>query len=178
MEILKYNFMKLIIYILKLKLTILVLSCLFTFPSKANISISRHSDVIFNCTQDGPTAYFCTNIKVSNPEIILKISRFERKKISTYVDAFRIMPSITNLTSNTIRVAKIRLTLWDQPELSQDFIINQKLIPNSTSNSKLSYLIRNDVPAQAALYSGLTSISKDSSFNLIILELLEVNYKE
>ena len=88
------------------------------------------------------------------------------------------MPSITNLTSNTIRVAKIRLTLWDQPELSQDFIINQKLIPNSTSNSKLSYLIRSDVPAQAALYRGLTSISKDSSFNLIILELLEVNYKE
>ena len=152
--------MKSITYTFELKLIILALSCFFSTPAKADILLSRHSDVIFNCAQDGPTAYFCTNLKVSNPDIVLKLPRFERKKISTYVDAFRIMPSLTNLTSNTIRVAKIRLTLWDQSELSQDFIINQKLIPNSTSNSKLSYLIRSDVPAQAALYSGLTSISK------------------
>ena len=170
--------MKSIIYTFELKLIILALSCFFSTPAKADILLSRHSDVIFNCAQDGPTAYFCTNLKVSNPDIVLKLPRFERKKISTYVDAFRIMPSLTNLTSNTIRVAKIRLTLWDQSELSQDFIINQKLIPNSTSNSKLSYLIRSDVPAQAALYSGLTSISKKSSYNQIILELLEVKYKK
>lgn len=170
--------MKSITYAFELKLIILALSCFFSTPAKADILLSRHSDVIFNCAQDGPTAYFCTNLKVSNPDIVLKLPRFERKKISTYVDAFRIMPSLTNLTSNTIRVAKIRLTLWDQSELSQDFIINQKLIPNSTSNSKLSYLIRSDVPAQAALYSGLTSISKKSSYNQIILELLEVKYKK
>ncbi|MEZ8016112.1 MAG: hypothetical protein QMB38_00995 [Ascidiaceihabitans sp.] len=170
--------MKSITYTFELKLIILALSCFFSTPAKADILLSRHSDVIFNCAQDGPTAYFCTNLKVSNPDIVLKLPRFERKKISTYVDAFRIMPSLTNLTSNTIRVAKIRLTLWDQSELSQDFIINQKLIPNSTSNSKLSYLIRSDVPAQAALYSGLTSISKKSSYNQIILELLEVKYKK
>ena len=170
--------MKSITYTFELKLIILAVSCFFSTPAKADILLSRHSDVIFNCAQDGPTAYFCTNLKVSNPDIVLKLPRFERKKISTYVDAFRIMPSLTNLTSNTIRVAKIRLTLWDQSELSQDFIINQKLIPNSTSNSKLSYLIRSDVPAQAALYSGLTSISKKSSYNQIILELLEVKYKK
>ena len=170
--------MKSITYTFELKLIILALSCFFSTPAKADILLSRHSDVIFNCAQDGPTAYFCTNLKVSNPDIVLKLPRFERKKISTYVDAFRIMPSLTNLTSNTIRVAKIRLTLWDQSELSQDFIINQKLIPNSTSNSKLSYLIRSDVPAQAALYSGLTSISKKSLYNQIILELLEVKYKK
>jgi len=170
--------MKSITYTFELKLIILALSCFFSTPAKADILLSRHSDVIFNCAQDGPTAYFCTNLKVSNPDIVLKLPRFERKKISTYVDAFRIMPSLTNLTSNTIRVAKIRLTLWDQSELSQDFIINQKLIPNSTSNSKLSYLIRSDVPAQAALYSGLTSISKKSLYNQIILELIEVKYKK
>ena len=170
--------MKSITYTFELKLIILALSCFFSTPAKADILLSRHSDVIFNCAQDGPTAYFCTNLKVSNPDIVLKLSRFERKKISAYVDAFRIMPSLTNLTSKTIRVAKIRLTLWDQSELSQDFIINQKLIPNSTSNAKLSYLIRSDVPAQAALYSGLTSISKKSSYNQIILELLEVKYKK
>ena len=170
--------MKSITYTFELKLIILALSFFFSTPAKADILLSRHSDVIFNCAQDGPTAYFCTNLKVSNPDIVLKLPRFERKKISTYVDAFRIMPSLTNLTSNTIRVAKIRLTLWDQSELSHDFIINQKLIPNSTSNSKLSYLIRSDVPAQAALYSGLTSISKKSSYNQIILELLEVKYKK
>ena len=169
--------MKSITYTFDLKLIILTLSCFFFTPAKADILLSRHSDVIFNCAQDGPTAYFCTNLNVSNPDIVLKLPRFERKKISNYVDAFRIMPSLTNLTSNTIRVAKIRLTLWDQSEISQDFIINQKLIPNSTSSSKLSYLIRSDVPAQAALYDELTSIAKKSSYNQIILELLEVEYK-
>ncbi|MDB4197652.1 hypothetical protein N9777_05140 [Ascidiaceihabitans sp.] len=170
--------MKSITYIFDLKLIALALSCFFATPAKAEILLSRHSEVVFNCAQDGPTAYFCTNLKVSNPDIILKLPRFERRKISTYVDAFRIMPSLTNLTSNTIRVAKVRLTLWDQSEISHDFIINQKLIPNSTSDTKLSYLIRSDVPAQAALYSGLTSISKKSSYNQIILELIEVKYKK
>ena len=135
-------------------------------------------EVIFNCIEDEPSKYFCTNVPVVNPTIILQVSRFERKKISRYVNAFRIMPSLTNPTQQTIRSAQIKLTFWEKSQLSKNFIINQKLIPNSKSHTNLSYLIRSDVPAQALLYKELLSISENASYDQLILELLEVKYQE
>jgi hypothetical protein len=88
------------------------------------------------------------------------------------------MPSLTNLTQQTIRSAQIKLTFWEKSQLSKNFIINQKLIPNSKSHTNLSYLIRSDVPAQALLYKELLSISENASYDQLILELLEVKYQE
>ena len=122
--------------------------------------------------------YFCTNVPVTNPTIVLQLSRFELKKISRYVNAFRIIPSLTNLTNKTIRSAKVRLTFWEKAKLSKTFIINQKLIPNAQSHTNLSYLIRSDVPVQAVLYDELLSTWENASYDQLILELLEVKYQE
>ncbi len=127
--------MKIIKYLWKSKLPLTVLLCFFALPAKTNIFVKSPDEVIFNCIEDEPSKYFCTNVPVVNPTIILQVSRFERKKISRYVNAFRIMPSLTNLTQQTIRSAQIKLTFWEKSKLYKNFIINQ--------NTFIRYIIRN-----------------------------------
>ena len=162
----------------RLKFSAFVLLCLCSLPANGTTSIKNPNEVIFNCIEDEASKYFCTNVPVVNPTIILSLARLERKKLSTYVDAFRIMPALTNLTKQTIKLAQIQLTFFGKKDLSKIFIINQKLIPNSTSHTNLSYLIRSDVPSQALFYNELLSTWKNTSYDQLILELLEVKYKE
>ncbi len=77
-----------------------------------------------------------------------------------------------------MRSAKVQLTFKAGQKLLQNFIINQKLIPNSQSHTDLSYLIRSDVPAQARLYDELLSTWNNVSFDQIVLKLLEVRYQD
>ena len=170
--------MKVIKRLWKLRLSLIVFLCFHALPAKTNSVVKTSNDVIFNCIEDEPLKYFCTNVPVTNPTIVLQLSRFELKKISRYVNAFRIIPSLTNLTNKTIRSAKVRLTFWEKEKLSKTFIINQKLIPNSQSRTNLSYLIRSDVPVQAVLYDELLSTWENASYDQLILELLEVKYQE
>ena len=162
----------------RLKFSAFVLLCLCSLPANGTTSIKNPNEVIFNCIEDEASKYFCTNVPVVNPTIILSLARLERKKLSTYVDAFRIMPALTNLTKQTIKLAQIQLSFFGKKDLSKIFIINQKLIPNSTSHTNLSYLIRSDVPSQALFYNELLSTWKNTSYDQLILELLEVKYKE
>mgnify|MGYP000730876406 CR=1 FL=1 len=162
----------------RLKFSAFVLLCLCSLPANGTTSIKNPNEVIFNCIEDEASKYFCTNVPVVNPTIILSLARLERKKLSTYVDAFRIMPALTNLTKQTIKLAQIQLTFFGKNDLSKIFIINQKLIPNSTSHTNLSYLIRSDVPSQALFYNELLSTWKNTSYDQLILELLEVKYQE
>ena len=164
--------------VFRLKFSALVFLCLCSLPANGTTSIKNPNEVIFNCIEDEASKYFCTNVPIVNPTIILSLARLERKKLTTYVDAFRIMPALTNLTKQTIKLAQIQLTFFGKKDLSKIFIINQKLIPNSTSHTNLSYLIRSDVPSQALFYNELLSTWKNTSYDQLILELLEVKYQE
>ncbi|MDP4065984.1 hypothetical protein IMCC1933_24240 [Rhodobacteraceae bacterium IMCC1933] len=150
--------------------------CFFTVPADASSTLQNHEQISFNCTQGELKTYLCTNISEPNPDIILALPRLERRKISRSVNAFRIMPSIINLTGKTIIFAKIRLKFLRTSDLNHDFIIQQKIIPNGESHTKLSYLIRSDVPVQTALYDELLSTVQNESYGQLILELLEVKY--
>ena len=153
------------------------LICFLVFPAKASSIITSHKDIIFSCIEDQPSKYFCTNIPVINPGITLHLSKLERKKIYGYVDAFRVMPTISNFTKKIIISAKIRLTLLDNKKIAKDFIINQRLVNGAKSNTDFSYLIRSDVPSQLSLYTELDNILKNLSYDKIMLELVEVQYK-
>ena len=153
------------------------LACFLALPAKATPTLTSHKDIIFSCIEDQPSKYFCTNISVINPSITLHLSKLERKKIYGYVDAFRVMPTIANFTKKIIISAKIRLTLLDSEQTRKDFIINQRLVSGAKSNADFSYLIRSDVPSQLSLYNELDSILKKLSYDKIVLELVEVRYK-
>ena len=158
------------------RIILIIFLWFFVLPAVASPSLQNHKQISFNCIQDELEKYFCTNVSVANPDIILTLPRLERKKISRYVNAFRIMPSVTNLTKETITFAKIRLKFWEKSDPSHDFVIQQKIIPNDSSHTKISYLIRSDVPVQTALYDELLSTVQNESYGQLILELLEVKY--
>ena len=153
------------------------LICLLALPAKAGPALTTHKDIIFSCIEDQPSRYFCTNIPVINPGVTLHLSKLERKKIYGYVDAFRVMPTITNFTKKIMISAKIRLTLLDSKQIAKDFIITQRLVSGAKSNADFSYLIRSDVPSQLSLYTELDTILKNLSYDKIVLELVEVQYK-
>ena len=87
------------------------------------------------------------------------------------------MPPITNFTKKIMISAKIRLTLLDSKQITKDFIINQRLVSGAKSNTDFSYLIRSDVPSQLSLYAELDNILKNLSYDKIVLEIVEVRYK-
>ena len=153
------------------------LACFLALPAKATPTLTSHKDIIFSCIEDQPSKYFCTNIPVINPSITLHLSKLERKKIYGYVNAFRVMPTITNFTKKIMISAKIRLTLLDSKQIAKDFIISQRLVSGAKSNAEFSYLIRSDVPSQLSLYTELDTILKNFSYDRIVLELVEVRYK-
>ena len=153
------------------------LICFLALSAKASPTLTTHKDIIFSCIEDPPSKYFCTNIPVINPSITLHLSKLERKKIYGYVEAFRVMPTIANFTKKIMTSAKIRLTLLDSKQIAKDFIINQRLVNGAKSNTDFSYLIRSDVPSQLSLYNELDNILKKNSYDKIVLELVEVHYK-
>ena len=153
------------------------LICFLALSAKASPTLTTHKDIIFSCIEDQPSKYFCTNIPVINPGITLHLSKLERKKIYGYVDAFRVMPTITNFTKKIMISAKIRLTLLDSKQIAKDFIITQRVVSGAKSNADFSFLIRSDVPSQLSLYTELDTILKNFSYDRIVLELVEVRYK-
>ena len=153
------------------------LICLLALSAKASPTLTTHKDIIFSCIEDQPSTYFCTNIPVIDPGVTLHLSKLERKKIYGYVEAFRVMPTIANFTKKIMTSAKIRLTLLDSKQIAKDFIINQRLVNGAKSNTDFSYLIRSDVPSQLSLYNELDNILKKNSYDKIVLELVEVHYK-
>lgn len=94
------------------------------------------------------------------------------------IHAFRIMPSITNLTQQTVLFARLKLSFWRDSEISKEFWIQQKLVPEQHSHTALSYLIRQDVPVQKDLYGKLLSITQNGLYGEMLLELLEIKVKQ
>ena len=152
------------------------LVCFLASPAKTSTTIKSHEDIIFSCIEDPPTKYFCTNVSVINPSITLHLSKLERKKIYGYVDAFRVMPTITNFTKKIIMSAKVRISFLGSKQAPKDFIINQRVVRGAQSNTNASYLIRSDVPSQLSFYTELDDILKKISYNKIVLELVQVQY--
>ena len=89
---------------------------------------------------------------------------------------FALCHQLLTSQKKTILYAKIRLKFWNNPDLFHDFAIQQKIIPNGTSHTNISYLIRNDVPVQTSLYGELLSTIEGNSYEKLILELLEIKY--
>ena len=164
------------------QIRIFFVACLFLIHSVTNAKSDTPSqsinDINFYCSKGSKEAYFCTNIHISNPSYILTLPRLEKKKMPGNIHAFRIMPSITNLTQQTVLFARLKLSFWRDSGISKEFWIQQKLVPEQHSHTALSYLIRQDVPVQKDLYGKLLSITQNGLYGEMLLELLEIKVKQ
>ena len=73
--------------------------------------------------------------------------------------------------------AKVRLSFLGRKQAPKDFIINQRVVRGAQSDTNASYLIRSDVPSQLSFYTELDDILKKILYDEIVLELVEVQYK-
>ena len=138
--------------------------------------IGHINDIAFYCEPALYKNFFCTNSPFDEAVLILYLHKLERKKVNGTVQAFRIMPSIHNLTQKTIRSAVIRVSFIGDQDNSKDLFINKKIIHKELSNTDESYLIRSDVPVQESFYKVLDEVTNQLKYNTIVLDLLEVSF--
>ena len=129
-----------------------------------------------------PARYFaCRDLLTAQALLIAQIlylHKLERKKVYGTVKAFRIMPSIHNLTQKTIRSAVIRVSFIGDQDNSKDLIITKKIIHKELSDTEESFLIRSDVPVQELFYKALDDVTNHLNYSTIVLDLLEVNFQD
>lgn len=140
--------------------------------------INHINEIAFYCEPAVYKNFFCTNSPFDEAVLILYLHKLERKKISGTVKAFRIMPSIHNLTQKTIRSAVIRVSFIGGQDNWKDLFINKKIIHKELSDTAESYLIRSDVPVQELFYKALDEVTNHLKYSTIVLDLLEVNFLE
>lgn len=135
------------------------------------------SELAFYCEPAKYKKFFCTNSPFDEASLILYLNRLERKKVNKSVDAFRIMPSIHNLTQKTIRSAIIRVSFIGEENKGKNLTISKRIIHKELSNTAESYLIRSDVPVQELFYEALNDVVTNSRYGDITLDLLEVKFQ-
>lgn len=141
-----------------------------------NKKINSIDDLSFYCEPAKYKNFFCTNAPFDEAVLILYLNKLERKKINRSIDAFRIMPSIRNLTQKTIRSAVVRVSFMGDKNSGKDLFINKKIIHKELSGTEESYLIRSDVPVQELFYKALNDVVINSKYHTVVLDLLEVNF--
>ena len=139
--------------------------------------IHNVGELAFYCEPAKYKNFFCTNSPFDEASLILYLNRLERKKVNKSVDAFRIMPSIHNLTQKTIRSAIIRVSFVGEENKGKNLTISKRIIHKELSDTAESYLIRSDVPVQTLFYEALNEIVTNSRYGNITLDLLEVNFQ-
>ena len=164
------------------KILFLYVSAFFYLVSPLNLNasepkkITQIDEIAFYCEPALYKNFFCTNSPFDEAVLILYLHKLERKKVYGTVKAFRIMPSIHNLTQKTIRSAVIRVSFIGDQDNSKDLFINKKIIHKELSDTEESYLIRSDVPVQELFYKALDEVTNHSNYSTIVLDLLEVNF--
>ena len=154
---------------------------IFVLPQSLNATeedIHSINEIAFYCEPAKYKNFFCTNSQFDEAVLILYLHKLERKKVNGTVDAFRIMPSIHNLTQKTIRSAIVRVSFIGDDDIQKDLFINKKIIHKELSDTVESYLIRSDVPVQEAFYKALDEVKNHAKYHIIVLDLLEVNFQD
>jgi hypothetical protein len=166
------------------KILFFYVSTFFYLASPLNLNAAEHKkithidEIAFYCEPAVYKNFFCTNSPFDEAVLILYLHKLERKKVYGTVKAFRIMPSIHNLTQKTIRSAVIRVSFIGDQDNSKDLIITKKIIHKELSDTEESFLIRSDVPVQELFYKALDDVTNHLNYSTIVLDLLEVNFQD
>jgi hypothetical protein len=91
---------------------------LLVLPQNLNASDSKQinsiNEIVFYCEPAKYKNFFCTNSQFDEAELMLYLHRLERKKVNGTVDAFRIMPSIHNLTQKNYQICHYKSFVYWQ----------------------------------------------------------------
>ena len=146
--------------------------------SFAGGALSREmlEQTVFYCSKNTNEKYGCSSQPTINDLFELRLPILMPVFTSDGVKAFRLMPSITNLSTNPIIGAKVRITINSQDPVSQEFLIDHFTKFKMSSPIDKSFLIRSDVPNYTLFYDALNDIYVNSSIYLIEISVVDVKF--
>ena len=129
------------------------------------------------CYLEAEKIVFCSEQKISNPQVIVRIPLLEPIMLKNNVRAYRVMATIENLTKRNLIGARVEL-IFGSKEQATDIIISEKIIYKGISTTKRSHLIRSDVPKNLLLYEALDEIYYSAEISDMKIKLLEVKFED
>ena len=122
--------------------------CLLSSALSANSYLRpEHLKTIqHGCFIEEKSIAFCTDQKITNPDVIVRLPLLEPIILSNGVKAFRVMATIENQTKRNLSGARVSVFFGMDKDEVIDILISEKIIYKETSSLNSSHLIRSDVP--------------------------------
>ena len=132
--------------------------------------------ISYQCYLEDEEIVFCSDDKISNPQVIVKLPLLEPVILANGVRAYRVMATIDNQTKRNLVGAKIFVTFDEDKKQSIDIMISEKIIYKATSTTARSHLIRSDVRSVSKLYEKINFIYFNADPSAIKLSPIEINF--
>ena len=134
--------------------------------------------ISYQCYVEDTEIVFCSDEKISNPQVIVKLPLLEPVILANGVRAYRVMATIDNQTKRNLIGARIFVTFDEDKKQSIDIMISEKIIYKATSTTARSHLIRSDVPQNLSLYEALDQVYFNAQITNIKIKLQELLFEE
>ena len=85
------------------------------------------------CFIEEKSIVFCTDQKITNPDVIVRLPLLEPIILSNGVKAFRVMATIENQTKRNLSGARVSVFLGMDKDEVLDIVISEKIIYKETS---------------------------------------------
>ena len=131
----------------------------------------------YECYLEAEKIVFCSEQKISNPQVIVRIPLLEPIVLKNNVRAYRVMATIENLTKRNLIGARVEL-IFGTKKQTVKIMISEKIIYRGISTTNRSHLIRSDVPKNLPLYEALEKIYYNAEISNIKIKLIEVKFAE
>ena len=150
--------------------------CLLSSALSANSYLRpEHLKTIqLGCFIEEKSIAFCTDQKITNPDVIVRLPLLEPIILYNGIKAFRVMATIENQTKRNLSGAKVTVFFGMDKDEVIDILISEKIIYKETSSLNSSHLIRSDVPMNFSLYRSLDKIYKSADVSTIKINLKEI----
>jgi hypothetical protein len=110
----------------------------------------------FYCISDYLKVFSCGKLDSSSKSGIIKLKVFKSIITTDGVHAFRIMPSFTNLTGETLIGVQFEFTFNNKNTLQQKLNYSGIVRNKMDTSTDTSFLIRSDIPIYSDFYESLS----------------------
>lgn len=162
---------------LKSKFITSLLAYIFIFSTAQANSYLRKEDlnnINYGCFVEEQTVVFCTDKKIEDPDIIIRLPLLEPIKLANNVKAYRIMATIENNTKRNLSGARVNVSFGEEKQQSVDLLISEKIIYKQTSSIKNSHLIRSDIPVNVMLFNEINKVYLDADLSNVKIKIIEL----
>mgnify|MGYP000058696195 CR=1 FL=1 len=134
-----------------------ILSILFLEPVYASGYLDKNKldDLNFYCNSDNLISFKCGKLDSPNKVGIVKLPVLKSVITKDGKHAFRIMPSLTNLTGKDLTGVQFELMFQDVRRSEYQLNYTGTVKNKMTTSTDRSFLIRSDVPIYSDFYTAL-----------------------